>query len=116
MTGGPGADILQGWLDAEGVMDRPGTGHVAVVTDVDPAEGRAEITVPGLDPAHAISGIGLAEQDGDTLVLKDGRTALRLGGVTGLTGVIQIPGMDGETRLVDKGAIPSPASAGTMGS
>lgn len=103
VTGGAGADSLQGWLDV---------GHVAVVTDFDPAEDRAEITVPTLDPDHPTGGITLEEQDGDSILMKDGQPILRLDGVTGLTGVIEIErpdsGASGDIRLVDLEGNPQP--------
>lgn len=103
VTGGPGADTLLGWLDV---------GHVAVVTDFDPAEDLVRITVPSLDPGHPTGGISVDEQDGNTIVMKNGQPFLRLEGVTGLSGVIEIEkpdaGASGETRLVDLEGNPHP--------
>ena len=110
VTGGPGADTLLGFLDPDGVMDWLGLGHVAVVTDFDPAEDLVRITVPSLDPGHPTGGISVDEQDGNTIVMKNGRPFLRLEGVTGLSGVIERPdsGASGEIRLVDLAGNPQP--------
>ncbi|MGP9803809.1 calcium-binding protein [Paracoccus sp. NSM] len=112
VTGGPGEDILHGFLDADGLLDWLGTGHVAVVTDFDPAEDLVSITVPSLDPDHPTGGISVDEQDGNTTLMKDGQPFLRLEGVTGLSGVIEIerpePGASGDIRLVDLEGNPHP--------
>lgn len=99
VTGGEGADELWGYLPV---------GTPAVLTDFDPAEDRARITVPALEASHPTGGITVMEQDGDSILMMGGQPILHLAGVTGLQGVVDLgPDQPEGSRHVDLSGNPA---------
>ncbi|MFN4101520.1 MAG: hypothetical protein ACK4GT_17275 [Pararhodobacter sp.] len=98
VTGGTGADTLSGWLEP---------GETALITDFDPSEDHASITVRALDPDHPTGGITIEERDGDSFVLLNGAEILHLRDVTGIPVAInlRVAEMD-EIRYVDPSGEP----------
>lgn len=78
VTGGAGADVMDGFVNQ---------GHIAHVTDFDPAEDRLRINV---DPQESAQGsdpfgrVSVVEVNGDTVIRLGGEDVARIAGRTGL--------------------------------